>query len=174
VGISSLSQTWKVDLLTRLSLECAGTPFSDSFCDASANGIHLAVFVEPYLEYLLEGRKTIESRFSINRTAPFQQVQVGDLIVLKRTAGPVCAVCRVANVWFYRLDPDTWPEITQHAEALCMDSSSFWQKKSSASFATLMEVQDVHRLQEFVISKADPRSWVVLRSSSEAKQGSLV
>jgi hypothetical protein len=55
-----------------------------------------------------------------------------------------------------------------------MDGSSFWEKKSAASFATLIEVQDVLRLQEFGISKADQRGWVVLRSSSEAKQGSLV
>jgi ASC-1-like (ASCH) protein len=151
-----------------------GTSFASAFRDNSDSGIHLAIFVEPYLEYLLQGRKTIESRFSINRHAPFQQVQVGDLIVVKKAAGPVCALCRVANVWFYRLDPGTWSEITRHAEALCMDSSSFWEKKSAASFATLMEVRDVHRIQEFGISKADPRSWVVLKRSSELKQGSLL
>jgi hypothetical protein len=55
-----------------------------------------------------------------------------------------------------------------------MDSSSFWEKKSAASFATLMEVQDVHQIQEFGISKADPRSWVVLKHSFGRKQGSLL
>jgi hypothetical protein len=174
VGVRSPSPSWKTDLLRHLTGECTGTAFADAFSETSESGIHLAVFVEPYLEYLLEGKKTIESRFSINRTAPFEQVQVGDLIVVKKAAGPIRAVCRVANVWFYRLDPNTWSEITQYAEALCMDSSPFWQKKSAASFATLMEVQDVHRLSEFGISKADPRSWVTLKRSAGVKQGSLL
>lgn len=174
MGLKSPQNKWKTDLLTRLSGQCVGTPFADAFSDNSDSGIHLAVFVEPYLEYLLQGRKTIESRFSVNRHPPFEQVRTGDLIVVKKTAGPVCAICRIANVWFYKLDPGTWSEITQHAEALCMDSSSFWQKKSAASFATLMEVQDVHQIQEFGISKADPRSWVVIRSPFGTKQGSLL
>lgn len=174
MGVSSPPLKWKIDLLTRLSDECAGTTFADAFCNESDIGVHLAVFVEPYLEYLLQGRKTIESRFSVNKHPPFEQVNIGDLIVIKRTAGPVCAVCKVANVWFYRLDPSSWSEITQHAEALCMDSSSFWQKKSAASFATLMEVQDVHRIKEFGISKADPRSWVVIKRAFGPKQGSLL
>jgi len=165
---------WKVDLLTHLSKQCAGTTFANALCDDSDSGIHLAVFVEPYLEYLLQGRKTIESRFSVNRHPPFQQVQVGDLLVVKKAAGPVCGLCRVANVWFYRLDPETWSEITRHAEALCMDGSSFWEKKSAASFATLMEVQDVQRIQEFGISKSDPRSWVILKRPLSLKQGTLL
>ncbi len=37
---------------------------------------HLAVMHEPYLSYVLEGRKTIESRFSRHRVAPFDQVGV--------------------------------------------------------------------------------------------------
>jgi hypothetical protein len=55
-----------------------------------------------------------------------------------------------------------------------MDGSSFWKKKMAASFATLMQVDSVLRLKEFDISKADPRSWVILKPSTSSKQGSFL
>ena len=33
--------------------------------------LHLGVFAEPWLSYMLDGRKTIESRFGKNRIAPY-------------------------------------------------------------------------------------------------------
>ncbi len=166
---------WKAALLRTLEKSCAEGPFGEAFEDGagSAAGIHLAVFVEPYLTYVLEGKKTVESRFSITRQAAFEQVKAGDIIVLKKTGGPVCGLCRVKQVWCYRLDPRTWPEIERFSEALCMDGSDFWKKKRAASFATLMQVENVRSLQEFKISKEDPRSWVVVRRGTQSGQRSL-
>lgn len=164
---------WKVDLLGRLATLCRDTPFEHAVAARSQAGIHLAIFVEPYLGLLLEGKKTVESRFSINRHPPFERVKTGDILIVKKAGGPVCGICKVANVWFYRLNPRTWPEIERHAEALCMDGSSFWEKKKAASFATLMQVEDVLRVEEFAIYKEDPRSWVVIRPTPPAQQGAL-
>jgi hypothetical protein len=168
------SKNWKVDLLARLSELCEETPFASAFKAESTTGIHLAVFVEPYLDLLMRGKKTIESRFGVNRHAPFEQVQRGDLLVVKKSSGPVCGMCRVTDVWFYRLDPATWSEIELHAQALCMDGSDFWQKKKAASFATLMQIENVCRLPEFAIDKEDPRGWVVIKDSVSAAQGTLL
>src|SRR5688572_10035738 len=51
--------------------------------------IHLAVFIEPYLEFVLDGTKTVESRFSINRCVPFERANEGDIVLLKRSGGSV-------------------------------------------------------------------------------------
>src|SRR5437899_128672 len=69
---------------------------------------HLAVFAEPFLRFVLDGSKTIESRFSVNRCAPYRAVEAGDLVLLKRPAGPVVAVAEVAQVWYYELDASAW------------------------------------------------------------------
>ena len=165
---------WKRALLRRLAKSCTEAPFAQAFGDGgTSTGIHLAIFIEPYLTYVLEGRKTVESRFSITRQAPFEQVKAGDIVVLKKTGGPVCGLCRIANVWSYRLDAKTWPEIERFSEALCMDSSNFWTKKRRASFATLMQVENVRSLEEFEIAKGDPRSWVVVRRGGLSSQQSL-
>src|SRR4051794_23702908 len=82
--------------------------------------LHLAVFVEPYLDYVLSGRKTIESRFSVVRCPPYRRVQPGDAVLLKASGGPVVGLCQVRQTWFYRLDPDSWQFIRKEfTEALC-------------------------------------------------------
>jgi hypothetical protein len=158
---------WTNDLLPELRGKIAGTVLSGLLegilAETLDNSIHLAVFIEPYLRFVLEGKKTIESRFSVHRHAPFEQVRKGDLVVLKQSSGPICGVCRVSHAWYYHLDPTSWSEIEQFATALCMDDSEFWAKKRGASFATLIRIEDVVRIPEFSISKIDPRGWVVLK-----------
>jgi len=152
-------------------------PYANVFSCLDGNrltyGIHLAVLVEPYLSLILAGKKTIESRFSVNRHAPFEQVQRGDVIILKRSGGPVEGLCTVSDVWFYRLTAKTWVDIERYASALCMDDSGFWKHKRGASYATLMRIDRILKLPDLEIEKVDPRGWVVLRSSSSECQRCL-
>ena len=50
---------------------------------------HLCVLREPYVTFILDGRKTIESRFHKTRTLPFKKVAAGDILFLKRWDGPL-------------------------------------------------------------------------------------
>jgi hypothetical protein len=72
---------------------------------------HLAVCIEPYLSFMLDGKKTVESRFSSVRCSPFRKVSKGDVILLKKAGGPVVGLCRVEGAWFYELDPDTFNDL---------------------------------------------------------------
>ena len=47
-------------------------------------GLHLAVLLEPFCSWLLVGTKTIESRFSRVRCAPYGTLSEGDVVVVKR------------------------------------------------------------------------------------------
>lgn len=46
--------------------------------------LHLGVFTEPCLTYMLEGKKTIESRFSKHKIAPFYQIKKEDIVFIKK------------------------------------------------------------------------------------------
>ena len=107
----------------------------------SAYSVHLAVLLEPYLGFILEGSKTVESRFSKNRIAPFKMVERGDVVLLKRSAArAISGVCLVSNVWFYQLDVNTWRQIRdEFTSALRAEDPSFWEQRKSAHFATLDE-----------------------------------
>ena len=64
---------------------------------SSEHAIHLAVFIEPTLQFVLDGKKKVESRFSLNRCAPYKAVDEGDLILIKRSGGPIVAVAEVSE-----------------------------------------------------------------------------
>lgn len=136
------------------------------FDDACPVGLHLAIFVEPYLQLILEGKKTIESRFGAHRRAPFRQVASGDVVLLKRSGGPIVGICYIADVWFYNLDPSSWSNLrSEFTDALCAQDPEFWKAREEASFATLMQLSTVTPLEPVTISKTDRRGWVVLRST---------
>src|SRR3954453_18143184 len=105
-GSSSSVMSWAASLLVRLDalLGASHTRRAKPAVAAGERVVHLAVFVEPFLSFLLEGRKTIESRFSVNRCPPYRSVQTGDLVFIKQSGGAIVAVAEVSNVWFYELD----------------------------------------------------------------------
>lgn len=125
---------------------------------------HLAIFVEPFLDYILDGKKTIESRFSIRQTPPFDVAKKGDVIFLKRTSGPVVGVCKAEHVWHYHLDPTTLSELRdKYSVALCANAPEFWEARSDAAYATLIQLSNVKPLSEIEVDKNDPRGWAVLK-----------
>ncbi len=127
--------------------------------------IHLAVFLEPYLSYVLDGSKTVESRFSVNRCAPFGRVRPGDFVLLKHAGGPVVGIARMTSVWSYHLDEPSWRMIRDRfAAALRVQDPEFWESKRDAFYATLMSMDRVRGFPPVVWKKSDRRGWVVMRS----------
>lgn len=134
--------------------------------ELSPNGLHLAVLVEPYLQYILDGKKTVESRFGIRRTTPYGKVFKGDVILLKRSGGPVMGLCQVSEVWSYKLDPDSWQFLRKEfTQSLCAQDPKFWEQRRSASYATLLRISSVLSIEPLPFPKQDRRGWVVLRTA---------
>ena len=136
-------------------------------CRLGGRSVHLAIFVEPFLTYVLEGQKTIESRFSVVRCAPYLRVEAGDILVLKRSGGPVQGVSLVEHVWTYNLDPESWVEVKSFADALCASDPSFWSRREGAAYATLMRLNHVRPVPDLPFRKRDRRGWVVLKERDE-------
>jgi hypothetical protein len=124
-------------------------------------GIHIACMVEPFLEYILEGRKTIESRFSKPLIPPYRSISAGDFVLLK--AGPIVASFRASTVEFVELTHGRIRQLAEdHSGAICADEE-FWTARADKNYATLIGVCDVRRLTPIKVDKQDRRGWVVLR-----------
>lgn len=135
----------------------------DELIDDEEIGVHLAILVEPYLQFILERSKTVESRFSRNGCAPFDRVSEGDVVLLKRSSGPIVGAYTVGGVWNYRLTPSTLSDIRHRFGPAICPQEGFWEQRSAAAFATLMRVEKVQPLPDLTIPKRDRRGWVVLR-----------
>jgi shikimate kinase len=138
---------------------------NDWIAAGKSSGIHLAVFSQPFLEYVLKGTKTIDSRFSANRIAPYQHVFTGDIILIKQTGGPVVGICGVGQAWFYELEPDTLKNIKQQfGKHICADEE-FWRSRRKRSFGTLILLKDVRPITPLPIDKRDRRGWVTVKKN---------
>lgn len=99
-------------LLTALEERLSNQPFwreriRACFETPSPQVLHLAIFQEPYLGLILAGKKTIESRFSVNRIAPYEAAERDDLVLLKRSSGPITGLCLLADPVYYYLDAES-------------------------------------------------------------------
>jgi hypothetical protein len=127
-------------------------------------GIHLAIFAEPFLSLILDGRKTVESRFSRNRCAPFGRVSDGDIILIKEVAGPICGLTLAKRTWFYDLTLEPLGRIRdRYGASICADEA-FWNSRRNAAYATLIELAETAVIQPLACDKRDRRGWVSLRS----------
>lgn len=124
-------------------------------------GVHLAIFVEPYLTAVLEGRKTIESRFAVTRRPPYECIEPNDYILLKKSGGPVIGLALAKSIRFYRLSPEVLADIRRKfARQLFAQDEDFWQARAEKLYATLIELGDPVHIQPFSVEKRDRQGWV--------------
>ena len=146
------------------------SPWRDRIRTAIANhvGIHLGVFVEPFLEAILDGRKTVESRFGVHRSAPFDRIQAGDLILLKRSGGPVVGIAVAGEASFYELDAEKLEGIRdRYASQIYAEDDAFWEARADKRFATLIEIDDVTKIETVTVEKRDRRGWVTYQEGRQ-------
>src|SRR5258708_3236007 len=126
-------------------------------------GTHLAVMTGHYLDRLIDGTKTIESRFTRHRVAPFDQVASGDVIFFKPAGGPITAAGLAGTV--HNLDLGVFPlqrVAVQYGAAIAPADVSFWADRAAARYATLVTMVDVVQTEPVPVQKRDRRGWGVL------------
>ena len=124
---------------------------------------HLVILKKPYLEVILDGGKTIESRFTKTKRPYFGRVLPGDKLFLKESSGPVCATAKVATVKnFKNLTPKKIIAIKQQYNRYIRGSDEYWRSKANYKFGVLVWLKDVELIEPVRIRKKDWRAWVVL------------
>ena len=121
------------------------------------------MFVEPFLSAVLDGRKTIESRFGVHRCAPYERVGPGDLILLKRSGGPVVGLALAGKTSFHILDPGALESIRErYARALHAEDDDFWEARVGKRYATLIAIDEAVKIDMVAVDKRDRRGWVTM------------
>ena len=123
--------------------------------------IHLALMVEPYLSLILNGRKTIESRFSRNKIKPYRSISKGDIVVLKKSGGGLVAVFEAGDVCFKKIesDEDIREIRAEYGAGLCLDDK-FWERKRDANYVSLIKITHLQIITPIEIKKANRQSWI--------------
>jgi ASC-1-like (ASCH) protein len=124
---------------------------------------HLVILKKTYIDAILNGRKTVESRFYPTKQKWLSQVDPGDKLFLKASSGPVMATATVETVKnFDNLDALQIEELKKRYNRQILGDEQFWQEKSNSKFGILCWLKDVGPITPRFIHKADWRAWVVL------------
>jgi hypothetical protein len=124
---------------------------------------HLTILRKPYLDEILAGRKSVESRFAKTKRYEFGKVFPGDILFLKESSGLVCAKATIAAVKnFPSLIPEQLHDIRRKYNHLIKADDAYWHSKADSTCGFLVWLKDVVRINPVRISKRDWRAWVVL------------
>lgn len=131
---------------------------------------HLAIFSEDAVKAILNGTKTIESRFSQKRISPFGQVTVGDIVYIKPSGRDIVGQFKVKKVIsFEGLEEKDWELIrSEFGKQISLGSleknDEFFANHFTSNYCTLLFIDKV---EQFItapirIKKSDQRGWVML------------
>lgn len=124
---------------------------------------HLAILKKPYLDAILEGRKTIESRLYQTKQKWLSQVNAGDKIFLKVSSGPVIATAIADKVEYYEnLTTGQILEMQKQYNPQILGDKQYWREKMNSKCGVLVWLKDVQRIPPQSIKKFDWRAWVIL------------
>jgi len=123
---------------------------------------------------ILSGRKTIESRWYVNKVAPWDKIFAGDTVYFKESGHPVTTKARVSKVLQYdNLNPEKVAEIiTKYgkriAPNLLEEEFFIWvQGRSDKRYCILIFLQDVVKVLPFRVDKkgfSSASAWLVVRN----------
>lgn len=125
---------------------------------------HIAILRQPFFDMVLNGEKTIESRWSMNKIAPYKQVNIGDEILLKITGHPATARARVKGVRYYELTPQIVEEIRiRYGKQIGTDKFKDWQATLQKKYCTLIWLENVQRIEPMEVPRSNGAGWIVVK-----------
>ena len=125
---------------------------------------HIAILRQPFFDMVLSGEKTIESRWSMNKIAPYSKVSVGDEILLKLTGQPVTATAKVKEVKYYELTPQKAEDIRlRYGKEIGTDKFENWQSTLQKKYCTLIWLYDVKKISPMQVKRSNGAGWIVVK-----------
>lgn len=136
---------------------------------------HVAILRREYLNLILDGTKTIESRFSRNAVPPFGLVSPGDLIHFKVSAGPFLATATASHVTSHsNLTPPKLDKLRQRYNTRICAPNDYWLSKQNTRYATLIHLTNITPTNTGPDYPKNPyRAWFVLPDTTDAAAADL-
>lgn len=131
---------------------------------SDAINIHLAVFTEPFLSLILSGKKTMESRFSINNVVPYRRVLPNDIVLIKKSGSAVVGFFIVKDVMYFSNLNKMKIDFVQnkYGSQLAWDIE-FLSNKSYSKYLSLISFELVVKINPIETNKSDKTGWSIVK-----------
>lgn len=109
--------------------------------------IHVAILKRPYLQMILRGEKTVESRLTRTRQPPYRAIEPGERLFLKVSAGPFVATAVAGEVEFHEdLTPAKVDALRARYQPTVRGDDAYWHVKRDSRYATFIHLTGVEPL----------------------------
>jgi predicted transcriptional regulator len=138
---------------------------------------HVAILAGKWglLGKILDGRKTIESRWYVHRTNPWNNISAGDVVYFKESGKPVEAKADVEKVLFFEnLDDEKIKMVIgKYGEriGISLDNSEFYSGKN---YCILVFLKNVKKVEPFQVDKkgfGNAAAWLTVSDINKIKIG---
>ena len=124
---------------------------------------HLAILKQPFLNMILSGEKTIETRWSMHKIAPYNKLSIGDEILLKETSKDVIATAKVKDFKYFELTPKIADEIKQkYGKEIGVYKFENWENYRNKKYCTLIWLENVEKVKPFKVKRSNGAGWIVI------------
>ncbi|MDE0313871.1 MAG: ASCH domain-containing protein [Candidatus Poribacteria bacterium] len=143
---------------------------------------HLAILTDPWLDLILDGHKTIETRISKVKLPPYEAVAVGDHVLMKQSGGPIKGAFEIEQIETYHADSnldklvfdevfrENARQIYGFQEVMYAHRDALEKKWCESKYATFIHVENVQRYDpDIPIKKTNRLAWVVLGDGTAAE-----
>lgn len=125
---------------------------------------HIAILRQPFYDLILSHKKTIESRWSNHKIAPYKQVEKGDTLLLKRTGQPVTATAKAGKVQFFELTPEIVDSIKErYGKEIGIDYFTNWETYRHKKYLTLIWLEEVEECAPMSVPNSNGAGWIVCK-----------
>ena len=125
---------------------------------------HIVILRQPYFNMVVSGEKTIESRFSMHKVAPYGKVSIGDEILLKETGKDVTATAKVKDVKYYELTPEIVEEIRiQYGKQIGTDRFEDWESSLQKRYCSLIWLTNVKQIEPIKVERSNGAGWLIVK-----------
>lgn len=125
---------------------------------------HIAILRQPFYDLILSQKKTIESRWSNHKIAPYNQIEKGDTLLLKITGQPVTATAKVGKVQFFELTPEIADSIKErYGKEIGTDYFTDWDIYRHKRYLTLIWLEEVKQCAPTPVPNSHGAGWIVCK-----------
>ena len=139
---------------------------------------HLAIMKKSlgFLEKIVSGEKTIESRWYSSKRAPWNRISQGDNIFFKNSGQPVTVKTKVKKVLQFG-NLTQWKIkaiIEKYGKAICIvNSENFFQDVKNKKYCILVFLEDIKVVKPFLVDKkgfGNMTAWISVENINSIKQ----
>lgn len=133
--------------------------------------LHLAIFAPGYIDKIFTGQKTLESRFSKIRCEPYGTIEQGDLVLMKKSGGPIVGYFVAGKVTFYEIvSPEHLMGLVKNRWSELAITKDFLKDRLDSKFLTIIGVTKPTKFRfPVLVKKKSLHGWVGLGGESQTQ-----